>query len=163
MNSLPSDLKASFSGYGYDDGYYYEPSYHSCCPSTVDSKTFVAFAGFIALATYLLLTVIDMSNLGRRRRKRSLTVEIIEGKQWKIAFFGHSSPALFTKGKGATSFTCFLKSKLKLLEIHHQNRQIAKNKKSPQIIHFYAKWLKNAKICKLVISKVINQFRFCTS
>ena len=84
MNSLPSDLKASFSGYGYDDGYYYEPSYHSCCPSTVDSKTFVAFAGFIALATYLLLTVIDMSNLGRRRRKRSLTVEIIEGKQWKF-------------------------------------------------------------------------------
>ena len=81
MNSLPSDLKASFSGYGYDDGYYYEPSYHSCCPSTVDSKTFVAFAGFIALATYLLLTVIDMSNLGRRRRKRSLTVEIVEGKQ----------------------------------------------------------------------------------
>ena len=76
MNSLSSDLKASFSGYGYDDVYY---DYHpSCCSLTVDTKTFVALTGFIALATYLLLTVIDMSNLGKRRKRRN--VEIIQGK-----------------------------------------------------------------------------------
>ena len=78
MNSLSTrDLKGSFSSYGHHD-YYYEPSYSSCCPLTVDSKTFVALIGFIGLATYLLLTVIDMSMLGGRR-KRSLSKVILTG------------------------------------------------------------------------------------
>ena len=73
MNTFKSDLLGSFSGYGYgyDDHYDYYPSYHKCCPLTVDWKTFAALSGFIGLATYLLLTVVEMSMLGRRK-KRSL-------------------------------------------------------------------------------------------
>ena len=64
-----------------EDFDYYEAE---CCPLVVDPLIVLALIGFIALATYLLQTVIDMSMLGKRRRKRSFSEDLLniflEGK-----------------------------------------------------------------------------------
>ena len=53
---------------------YYEME---CCPLVVDPLIVLALISFIALATYLLQTVIDMSMLGKRK-KRSFSGDLID-------------------------------------------------------------------------------------
>ena len=65
------DSYGSYSGSGYS----------SCCPQVVDPKTFLALISFMAAAVYLLQTVIDMSALGGRRKKRSVLNVFLQGKK----------------------------------------------------------------------------------
>ena len=73
----------SSSGYGHssygghDDYGHHETIY--CCPLTIDFYTWASLLGFIALGTYLLEQTVQMSMLGRRK-KRSLSDIWIEGK-----------------------------------------------------------------------------------
>ena len=68
------------SGYGHHESYGHEShgyGHYDCCPLVVDPLTYLAILGFLAAATYLLETVVQMSMLGRRR-KRSLDQTIKE-------------------------------------------------------------------------------------
>ena len=65
------DSYGSYSGSGYS----------SCCPQVVDPKTFLALISFMAAAVYLLQTVIDMSALAGRRKKRSVVDVFLQGKK----------------------------------------------------------------------------------
>ena len=57
------------SGYGsLSNGY----GSGNCCPLVVNTKSFLALLGFMALAVWFLNNVIEMSALPVRRKKRSL-------------------------------------------------------------------------------------------
>ena len=67
--SLSSGHGSLSSGYGslssgYESG--------NCCPLVVNTKSFLALLGFMALAVFFLNNVIEMSALPVRRKKRSL-------------------------------------------------------------------------------------------
>ena len=70
----------SSSGYGHSGhGDYGHYEVIHCCPLTIDPITWISLLSFIALGTYLLRETVDMSMLGRRK-KRSLSEIFIEGK-----------------------------------------------------------------------------------
>ena len=70
--SAYSNTYGSHSGSGYSS---------NCCPQVVDPLTFAALVGFIGAAVYLLQTVIDMSALAGRRKKRSVVDVFLQGKK----------------------------------------------------------------------------------
>ena len=78
-------MDRSYSGYGYyeEPAYYphYSSYYEECCHPVVANLTYIALLSFLALATWLLNQLIEMSMLMMvRRRKRQLSEIILEGK-----------------------------------------------------------------------------------
>ena len=62
------------SGYGsLSNGY----GSGNCCPLVVNTKSFLALLGFMALAVWFLNNVIEMSALPVKRKKRSLIDHVL--------------------------------------------------------------------------------------
>ena len=69
---------SEYDHYGYDEeyNYHHDPINHytvHCCEPVIDKKTYVAFLGFLAAATWFLWLLIDKSELmapmmGRKKR-----------------------------------------------------------------------------------------------
>ena len=68
------------NGHGsYGHGSYGGHGSYDCCPLVVDPLTWIALLAFLAAGTYFLEVAVQMSMLGRRR-KRSLSDYLLEGK-----------------------------------------------------------------------------------
>ena len=72
---------SSSSGHGsVSSGYGSISSGHgsgNCCPLVVNTKSFLALLGFMALAVWFLNNVIEMSALPVKRKKRSLIDNVL--------------------------------------------------------------------------------------